>query len=445
MRLWDESIFAVNTFEMLENGQYFSLYYNGSPDLFNTKPPLLNWLQILSVQLLGYNEFALRLPSGLAAGGTVLVLFTFLKQYFTLQYAWVAALILLSAPGFIGYHTARTGDTDSLLTFMLTLSILQFLSFLMNQNKSAVYWTMFFLTLAFLTKLHAAFLFLPAFLFILIIQKKLKTFFMNVQFLLGILTFIGLCGTVLYIRELQTPGYFTQIIFKDAGRLFQEFDTHGGPFYFYLDNLFSQRYGWWMICFLGGLILIVMNKKCKERIALIPLLIMVFTYLLIISFSATKLIWYDMPLYPLLAIVSAFPIVYFLNHLGIQSRQSSFIVGVLFFYPLFLMFRTSQDNSIEIGDRRVEANEMFLYEAFKFNRNMDNVKVLYHGWNGSLLFYKYKFSTINQHIELHTDFEAIKKGDRVLVKDLKLIEHLRRNFHLTELSRGEYARMYRLE
>lgn len=66
MKTWDESMFAVNTYEMLKNGNYFSLYYNGLPDLYNTKPPLTNWLQLLCVKMLGYNELAIRIPSALA-------------------------------------------------------------------------------------------------------------------------------------------------------------------------------------------------------------------------------------------------------------------------------------------------------------------------------------------------------------------------------------------
>ena len=33
MRWWDESIFAVNTYEMIHNGKFFSAYFDGRPDL----------------------------------------------------------------------------------------------------------------------------------------------------------------------------------------------------------------------------------------------------------------------------------------------------------------------------------------------------------------------------------------------------------------------------
>lgn len=58
MRWWDESMFAVNTYEMMHRGNYFSLYFDGAPDLYNTKPPLTVWLQLASVKAFGYNETA---------------------------------------------------------------------------------------------------------------------------------------------------------------------------------------------------------------------------------------------------------------------------------------------------------------------------------------------------------------------------------------------------
>ena len=107
MRMWDESMFAVNTYEMMENGNYFSLFYNGLPDLYNTKPPLTNWLQLLSVKMFGFNELAIRLPSALATFFTILFSFKFIAKYFDYMWAWVVALILISSAGVVGFHTSR--------------------------------------------------------------------------------------------------------------------------------------------------------------------------------------------------------------------------------------------------------------------------------------------------------------------------------------------------
>jgi len=44
LQLWDEARLAVNATEMLQSGDWLVTRYDGSSDLWNTKPPLLIWL-----------------------------------------------------------------------------------------------------------------------------------------------------------------------------------------------------------------------------------------------------------------------------------------------------------------------------------------------------------------------------------------------------------------
>jgi 4-amino-4-deoxy-L-arabinose transferase-like glycosyltransferase len=41
VRIWDESRNAMNAWSMYLNGNPFIPYYEGAPDMWNTKPPLL--------------------------------------------------------------------------------------------------------------------------------------------------------------------------------------------------------------------------------------------------------------------------------------------------------------------------------------------------------------------------------------------------------------------
>ena len=61
----DEGAFSEATREMFVRGDFISPYLNGAPRY--DKPVLIHWLQAASVWTLGLNEFALRLPSALAA------------------------------------------------------------------------------------------------------------------------------------------------------------------------------------------------------------------------------------------------------------------------------------------------------------------------------------------------------------------------------------------
>src|SRR5262249_7771877 len=73
--LWDanESFYAETPREMMESGDYLAPQFNYQPRA--QKPPLTYWLILLSYQLLGISEFAVRLPGALAALG--ILLFTY--------------------------------------------------------------------------------------------------------------------------------------------------------------------------------------------------------------------------------------------------------------------------------------------------------------------------------------------------------------------------------
>jgi 4-amino-4-deoxy-L-arabinose transferase-like glycosyltransferase len=53
IRIWDEARQAVNALEMWENGNFLVTHFEGSPDMWSTKPPLLIWLQVALIGLLG--------------------------------------------------------------------------------------------------------------------------------------------------------------------------------------------------------------------------------------------------------------------------------------------------------------------------------------------------------------------------------------------------------
>lgn len=307
MRWWDESMFAVNAYEMIENGKMFSLYFDGSPDLFNTKPPLTVWFQVLFIKLLGYNELAIRLPSALATALIVLTLFHFVSKYFNRTWAWVSALILLTSTGFIGFHTGRTGDSDALLTLFLFLANLQFLKFLILKKNRYVFWFFMFLTLAFATKLFAALLFIPAYFLLLLCNKNFKQFVLSYQFALGVLIFFISTFGIIYLRELDSPGYLNTILSKDAARIFQGSHHQHGALY-YLDSLLNSRFSFWFIPLVLGLILNFSNQDQRQRKLIFNSTVLITIYFTIISLSTTKLEWYDMPLYPYMALVASYSI-----------------------------------------------------------------------------------------------------------------------------------------
>ena len=172
--LWDESRQAANAIEMFTNHNWLVTYYNGSPDMWNTKPPLLIWLQVLSMHIFGLTTSALRAPSVIAAFATILSLFFFLKKETNnIWIAFFSGIVLVALPGFNGYHVARTGDYDSLLILFMIQCAIQFYYYIETKNRIHIILFGLFLTLGSLTKGIAPLLFLPGFLVYAFLKKKI--------------------------------------------------------------------------------------------------------------------------------------------------------------------------------------------------------------------------------------------------------------------------------
>ena len=122
---WDESRMAVNAAEMLRDGNWLVTHFRGEPDLWNTKPPLLVWLQALSLEAFGHSEWAFRLPTALAAVALTAMVAVFAWRWLGGPLAGLlVGLALLSSKGFVRQHVAQSGDYEALLMLFTTAQML---------------------------------------------------------------------------------------------------------------------------------------------------------------------------------------------------------------------------------------------------------------------------------------------------------------------------------
>jgi 4-amino-4-deoxy-L-arabinose transferase-like glycosyltransferase len=115
----DEGAFGEATREMLERGDYLSTWLNGQPRF--DKPILIYWLQSVSVRLLGLNEFALRLPSALAASTWICAICLFARRYADRGSCLAAAFLAATTAGLT--VIGRGAIADALLNLFLALSM----------------------------------------------------------------------------------------------------------------------------------------------------------------------------------------------------------------------------------------------------------------------------------------------------------------------------------
>jgi 4-amino-4-deoxy-L-arabinose transferase-like glycosyltransferase len=111
----DEAHYAQLTREMVHAGNWMVPVLDGAP--YIDKPVLFHWLQGASIKLLGESEFALRLPSALAALGLIATTWWLGSVLFTAEIGESAAFMLATLPA--TFVLASIGMIDMVYTAFL--------------------------------------------------------------------------------------------------------------------------------------------------------------------------------------------------------------------------------------------------------------------------------------------------------------------------------------
>lgn len=307
IRMYDESRNAVSAMNMLENGEILVRYWAGEPDTWETKPPLLVWLQAGSMKLFGYNELAVRLPSALAALFTATFLWFFCARRGQFTAGFWTAIILLASPGYVDIHTARTGDHDTLvILFMMLYSLLVF-DLVENEKrpKRHMLWLGLLISLAVLTKSIAGFFALPG-LAVYIIYKKKPGFFLGSKWFYGAVAIVlVLIGGYYTLREYFYPGQLEAVwemeLWPRYTNSTDRYEYNQEPFWFYAENLVQKR--WIPYIWLLPILVFFGWKSRKSRPLVIFSAIQLLSLFFILSAGTTN-VWYDAPMYPYLALLA---------------------------------------------------------------------------------------------------------------------------------------------
>ena len=120
LALPDEGRYVGVAYEMLSSGDWLVPTLDGLP--YFHKPPLFYWLTAASLALFGINEFAARLPSLLAATGSALTVFWFMRRWTGGAPARLTLLILATTPFFFG--GAQFANLDMLVAALIGCTVL---------------------------------------------------------------------------------------------------------------------------------------------------------------------------------------------------------------------------------------------------------------------------------------------------------------------------------
>jgi 4-amino-4-deoxy-L-arabinose transferase-like glycosyltransferase len=118
----DEGRNAEVAREMLRGGDWITPHYNGYPYL--DKPAPFFWMVAASFKAFGISEWAARLPSGLAAFATLLLIGLLARRMFGPEESVLAGLVLVTSPLFLIF--SRQVIFDMTLTFLITAAFVLF-------------------------------------------------------------------------------------------------------------------------------------------------------------------------------------------------------------------------------------------------------------------------------------------------------------------------------
>jgi len=322
----DEGAFSSATWEMLQRQDFITVYSNG--ELRFDKPILIYWLQSLSVSLLGFTEFAFRLPSAIAASLWVFALYYFVRAYVgvadpshrqtnphttsssnTLQattLALLSAFLLMNA--FMVVIIGRAATADAVLNLLIALSLFDIYRYFAQQSNNIksrlVYRVYFWLGLGLLCKGPVA-IFVPfaASLLFALWDKQWQTWLRAIFHPLGWLVMLAVAAPWYWLEyqaqgQLFIDGFFLK---HNVGRFSDTMENHGGSLFYYIPAIFLvlMPFGGWLIQ-----LFIHLKHSLKHRLDrfLWSWFIVVFVFF---SFSNTQLphyLLYGMtPLFILLA------------------------------------------------------------------------------------------------------------------------------------------------
>ncbi len=246
--LWnpDEPRYAEVAREMLLTGDWSVPHVNGR--LYAQKPPLHFWL-IAAVGAMrgGVDEVAARLPTALAAIGTILLIFALGRRLFGERAAWYATAVF--ATGLKILRQGRFAQIDMLLVFLVTLAVWFWVRAeqLHERGDSRPHHLLFFLAAGLATLAKGPVGLLPPLLSILAFAAltRDRSILRRLRMGRGLLIWLAVVALWLLPATLSAGGeYLQQMVVKQNLTRYANPWHHQKPWYYYLTVIPGDFFPW---------------------------------------------------------------------------------------------------------------------------------------------------------------------------------------------------------
>ena len=307
--LWtpDEGRYAEIPREMLASEDIVTPRLDGVK--YFEKPPLMYWIEASTIDLLGYGEWALRLPLALSALLGCLVVYGAGRRLFSRRTGLIAAAILATSP--LYYMMARVLTLDMLVSVLISSALLSFLVGVQEPPGAKRRWLLWaFYTLAALAVLTKGLIgvVLPGLIigcWILLIKDWRLLTTIHLRSGIAIFLVIVVPWHVLVARANPEFPYF---YFIHEHFLRYTTTTHGRyqPPWFFIPVLIVGLFPW--IAFLVHALRSAWPTSWRARVEQRETLFLLLWAVLVFAFfsaSGSKLVPYILPVFPPLALLIA--------------------------------------------------------------------------------------------------------------------------------------------
>lgn len=280
----DEGAFSEATRELFERHDFLITTLNGEPRY--DKPILFYWLQALSVSWLGWNEFALRLPSAIAGTFWTLATTAFVARVRDLRTGCIAGIVLATC--ILVALIGKTAIADATLNGFLAASMFTIYLYHREARRRYIIATFVFMGLGFLTKGPVAIL-VPGAVSLIFFGSygQWRTWLRAISDRIGWLLLLAInlpWYLAVYFRDGAgfIEGFFLQ---HNLGRFDAAMEGHGGSLFYYVPIVLIG-----VLPYTALLAPMLRNGRALVRDPLQRFLLIWFLFVLILfSLSGTKL------------------------------------------------------------------------------------------------------------------------------------------------------------
>lgn len=302
---WDEGIYALVAKNILVTGDWLTFTWQHGFPWFE-KPPLYLWLTAPLIKLLGTTSLAPRIWSALFGLGTIITTYFLGKKMFGERVGLIAGLILASTTGFLYY--SRLAMLDVPVTFSVTLALYFFWQ--ARENRQARYWGLFgiFTALGVMTKgVVGLFPLAIAAIFAaveIILDRSFKRYSIkNILFSALCFLFSVLPWHLLMYAKHGQAFLENYLLYHVLLRSSSAIEGKSAPTFWFV-TVIKTQFRIWFIPLLPAIpwALRRILKRNKEIILLAIWALLIFS---VFTYSKSKLIWYIIPIYPVLSLLVA--------------------------------------------------------------------------------------------------------------------------------------------